>query len=135
MTAKPWSHRLPLWGRYATTCVSSAICALIGTFVHRAGAMNNLPYGFVIAVILLLISAWCSRARSGWWGLFIHAVVFSAVVWILALGFIGNAILIPVGFTIPMPWCVKYVGYFWLYGILIAHAILLCMPQRWFVVE
>lgn len=134
MSSKPWSHRLPLWGRYATTCVSAVLCSLIVTFIHRCGAIDNIPYGFVVAMILLLLSAWCSRARSGWWGLFIHATVFSAFAWILALGFIGSAILVPVGFTIPVPWCVHYAGYLWLYGILIAHAILLCMPQRWFVV-
>ena len=135
MSSKPWSHRLPLWGRYATTCVSAVLYALIGTFVHRAGVDNNIPYGFAIAMILLVLSAWCARCRSGLIGLIVHAVVFSSVAWIIALDFIGSAILVPVGFAIPMPWCAQYVGYFWLYGMLIVHAILLFMPKRWFVVE
>jgi len=108
---------------------------LIGTFAHRCGAMDNIPYGFVLSMLLLFLSAWCARSRSGWSGLLIHAIVFSAFAWILALDFIGSAILVPVGFTIPLPWCSQYVGYFWLYGVLVAHLVLLCMPQRWFVIE
>lgn len=135
MTSKPWSHRLPLWGRLVTTCFSAAVCALIGTFVHRGGAMNNLPYGFALAMLLLLLSAWCARSRSGWWGLFVHAIVFSIVVWILALGFIGSAVLVPVGFTVPMPWCAQYVGYFWIYGVLVAHVVLLFLRNKFFTIS
>lgn len=94
-----------------------------------------MPYGFAIAIMLLLLSAWCARSRSGWLGLFVHAILFTVVAWILALGFIGSAVLVPVGFTIPLPWCAQYVGYLWLYGVLVAHVVLLCMPQKFFVIS
>ena len=135
MSYKPLSHRLPVWLQYVVTCVSAGVYALIGTFAHRAGAINNMPYGLFMAFMLIALSAWCARSRNGRHGLVAHMIVSTVVVWLIALGFFGNAIVIPVGFGGFVPWFSQYAGYIWLFGILVVHLVLLCMPQRWFVIE
>lgn len=135
MSVKPWSHNLPIWGRYAVTLLSAILCGLIGTFSHRVGAVSNIPIGLIVALLLITLSAWCARSRTAMLGLLAHTVFSSAVAWILALRLIGTAVIVPVGFSGQLPWLSQHAGYIWLYGVILIQLIMLILPSRWFVIK
>lgn len=134
MNTKPWSHRLPVWGKYAVTLLSALVYALIGTFVHRAGA-DYVPYGMVLALLIIGFSAFSARARLGRCGLLAHIVIAASTSWALALLRFDNAILVPAGFTADLPWMAQHAAFVWLYGVIIVQAVQLVMPARWFVIN
>lgn len=135
MSVKPWSHNLPILGRYAVTLLSAILCGLIGTFSHRVGAVSNIPIGLIVALLLISLSAWCARSRTAMLGLLAHTVFSSAVAWILALRLIGTAVIVPVGFSGQLPWLSQRAGYIWLYGVILIQLIMLLLPSKWFVIK
>lgn len=132
MKEKPWSHNLPVWGRYVVTFVSAILCGLIGTFAHRVGAAINMPIGLVVAFLLILISTWCARSRTGILGLLLHVICSSAVVWIMALRIIGNDVLVPVGFYAQLPWLSQNAGRIWIYGVVVLPLLMIFLPSKFF---
>lgn len=130
----PWSHRCNAVGRALITMAAGVLAALFGTFAHRMGAEMNIPYGLVIAFLLIGLSTWCARARSGVIGLGLHLITSSATAWGIALTATnGNAVIVG-GFQVAMPFFSQYAGYIWLYGLIVVQVLELFMPSRWFVV-
>lgn len=105
------------------------------------GAMYNFPYGLVIALLLVTLSACFARMLCGMFGFILHAIVCCSVVWMIALGWFRifgafRGVLVAVGFGVDnLPWIAQNAGYFWLYGIIIAHVVLLFMPNKFFIIS
>ena len=128
---KPWSHRQSLGIRLLICALAGAGTAIVGTLMHRMGASLNIPYGLVLAFALVLLSAWAARLRSGVIGVAFHLIVCSALVWMFAMYGPGGDVLIAVGFGGSVPFFSQYVGYMWLYGVIIVHLLVVAMPHSW----
>ena len=63
-SALPWSYRQRPWLRYLIDVVSGAALGIVGTFAHRMGAAQNIPYGLVLALLLVALGAWSARSRD-----------------------------------------------------------------------
>ena len=95
----PWSYRLPIWGRFLIDLASGIIVGMIGTMAHRMGASVNIPYGLLIAYLMVIISTWSARSRDGVSGLALHLIGSSLAVWTVMAGYgPGGDAMIPVGF-------------------------------------
>lgn len=134
MLAKPWSHRLPRWAQHAVTLISAAVYAIIGTFVHRAGA-DYIPYGMLLALTIVACSAFSARARLQRLGLLEHLLMVTLVAWYIALSHVPQRFLVPIGFTINLPWMAQHAGYVWLYGLILVQAVQLVFPSQWFIIH
>lgn len=132
----PWSHRQPVPIRLLTDLLSGAAVGAVGTMAHRMGASMNIPYGLVLAFLIVILSTWCARSRDGIVGLALHLISSSLVVWTVMAGYgPGGDALIPVGFgsEANLPFFSNYAGYCWLYGVVLIPCIMLLLPKRWFV--
>jgi glucan phosphoethanolaminetransferase (alkaline phosphatase superfamily) len=130
----PWSHRCNALVKTLITLLAGAFAAFIGTFAHRMGAEANIPYGLLLAFLLVGLSTWCARARMGVIGLGLHLISSSVTAWALALTTsAGNAVIVA-GFQSDMPFFSQHAGYIWLYGIVVLQVIMLVLPARWFAV-
>lgn len=130
----PWSHRQNALVKTLITLLAGAFAAFVGTFAHRMGAEQNMPYGLLLAFALIMLSCWCARARQGVTGLGLHLIASSATAWGMALTTIsGNAVIVA-GFQGDMPFFSQHAGYIWLYGLIVVQVLMLLLPSRWFVV-
>ncbi len=130
----PWSHRQHVFVQVSVTVLAGAGVGFIGTLAHRMGASANIPYGLVLAFVILGLSAWCARARLGVSGLALHLIASSILAWGLAIGGASGDVLVPVGFTSAMPFFSQHAGYIWLYGLIVVQVVLLILPRAWFVI-
>lgn len=130
----PWSHRQSYPTRMTISLLAGAAVGMIGTLAHRLGASANIPYGLVLALLVIVLSAWCARSRAGALGLGVHVAASSIVAWGLAVAPRGSGALAPVGFGDPsaVPFWSEHVGMIWLYGMIVVQVILLFLPKRWF---
>ncbi|MCH3974029.1 MULTISPECIES: alcohol dehydrogenase [Bifidobacterium] len=129
----PWSHQLDAPLRALICVVAGMGVAIVGTFAHRMGAAQNIPYGLVLALVIVGLSTWCARSRSGAIGLALHLIASSAVAWLMAMGYPHGDVVTPIGFGVPMPYFSEHVGYFWLFGMIVVQVALLMMPARLFI--
>lgn len=130
----PWSHRLSPVLRGLVTVVAGILCGIVGTFAHRMGASANIPYGLVLAFLILGISAWCARSRLDVVGLALHLIASSGTIWLIAVQSTDDA-LTPVGFSgSSVPYFSQRVGYLWLIGCIVVQLMLMFLPARWFAI-
>ncbi|KFI97775.1 alcohol dehydrogenase [Bifidobacterium stellenboschense] len=130
---RPWSHRFGPLGRTAVTLLAGAGAAFVGTLAHRMGAAVNIPYGLLLAFLIVALSTYCARARQGVTGLALHLIVSSAVAWGLALfGGPGGDTLVVAGFSTPTTFFSQHAGYIWLYGVILIQVAMLVLPASWF---
>lgn len=130
----PWSHRLnPVFG-ILVTALAGIASGVVGTFAHRMGASANMPYGLILAFVLIALSTWCARSRLGVAGLAVHLITSSGVIWMIAAQGTGDA-LTPIGFSGgAIPYFSQHVGYIWLIGCIVIQLLMLPMPDRWFTI-
>ncbi|WP_239512338.1 alcohol dehydrogenase [Bifidobacterium aerophilum] len=132
---RPWTHRQSYPVRMLITLLAGVAVAVIGTFAHRMGASMNVPYGLVLAYVILGLSAWCARARCGVTGLAVHLIASTATAWMIAAGS-GNDALTPIGFNSDdLPYFSQKAGYLWLIGMIVVQLAFTLMPPRWFRIE
>ena len=117
---RPWSYRQNALVKSLITIAAGVASAFVGTFAHRMGAELNIPYGLVLAFLLIGLSTWCARSRMGAVG--------------LALTTTSGKALIVAGFQGDMPFFSQHAGYIWLYGLILVQVVLLILPARWFVI-
>jgi hypothetical protein len=128
----PWSHQLDAPLRALICVVAGMGVAVVGTFAHRMGAAQNIPYGLALALVIVGLSTWCARSRSGAIGLALHLIASSAVAWLMAMGYPHGDVVTPIGFGAPVPYFSAHVGYFWLFGMIVVQVALLMMPASLF---
>lgn len=132
----PWSHRQSYGLRLVISVTSAGFCGAVGTLAHRMGAAQNIPYGLVLALLIIGLSAWCARSRSGGIGLACHLTVSSITVWALSNYGPGGGLLIAGQFAgAGLPFFTQYSGYIWLLGVTVVQVLLLCFPHGWFAIE
>ena len=131
---QPWSHRQPFAIRILITIASGFAVGLIGTAAHRMGAAQNIPYGLVLAFALVIVSTWCARARSNAIGQGFHLLASSAAVWMLTGYGPGGDAMVPVGFSVAVPYFCEHAGVIWMLGVIVIQMIMLFLPARWFMV-
>ncbi|WP_236036734.1 alcohol dehydrogenase [Bifidobacterium simiiventris] len=128
----PWSYRFGYPVRLLITVAAGVGAAVIGTFAHRMGASMNIPYGLVLAYMILGLSTWCARSRCGITGLAMHLIASTTTAWMIAAGS-GNDALTPIGFNSDsMPYFSQKAGYLWLIGMIIVQLAFAFMPPTWF---
>ena len=71
---RPWSYRQNALVKSLITIAAGVASAFVGTFAHRMGAELNIPYGLVLAFLLIGLSTWCARSRMGAVGLALHLI-------------------------------------------------------------
>lgn len=131
----PWSYRHGTALAITVTIVSAVVAAVLGTMAHRAGLRHNIPYGLVLALAIMGVSAWSARARTGEWGLAMHFITSLAVLMELT-SFNGGRTYLMVGGTSLFPtWIGQQVSYLWLYGAAAVQIIIALLPRAAFVIE
>ena len=128
---RPWSHRQSTLVRLLLCAFAGLGSGLVGTLAHRMGAMNNLPYGLVLALLLVALSTWAARLRSGAIGVACHLVACWMSVWLLATWGPGGDVLTPIGFGGKVPFFSQYAGTAWLLGVVMVSLTVLIAPRRW----
>lgn len=131
----PWSYRHGIVLALVVTVLSAIITAFVGTLLHRLGLRHDFPIGLILALVLIGLSAWSARARSGTWGLVVHFMVSMGVLMHLAGSNSGRAYLMPVGTSLFPTWIGQNVSYVWLLGAVIVQLVVMFFPHRWFVIE
>lgn len=131
----PWSYRHGTALAITVTIVSAVVAAVLGTMAHRAGLRHNIPYGLVLALAIMGVSAWSARARTGEWGLAMHFITSLAVLMELT-SFNGGRTYLMVGGTSLFPtWIGQQVSYLWLYGAAAVQIVIALLPRAAFVIE
>lgn len=130
-SALPWSYRQRPWLRYLIDMVSGAAFGIVGTFAHRMGAAQNIPYGLVLALLLVALGAWSARSRDGVAGFALYFIASTTVLYFLALR--SGDVLIAAGFASDsLPFWSQHVGYSWLFGVVVVQLLLFVFPRRCF---
>ena len=129
----PWSYRLSASKRLLVCLLSAVLVGAIGTAVHRMGAALNIPYGMVLSLVLVGLSAWSARARSGFGGLLLHFVVSCAVAWGFALIVKPQSALVATGSPAFTTYFSTEVWKYWLFGIIAAQVLIAFLPSRAFL--
>ncbi|KFF31412.1 hypothetical protein [Bifidobacterium bombi] len=126
----PWSYRQSYPVRLLIAAAAGVLVGFIGTLAYRCGVPRSVPYGLVLAFVMVILSAFGARARSGVIGLAVHLITSSLVVSLLSSGVNGN-VLVP-GFTVEMPFLTEYAGYIWFLGMIVVQVAMVFLPARWF---
>lgn len=120
--------------RVLVTIISACAAGFIGTIAHRLGASSNVPIGLLLALLLVTMSAWSSRARLGVTGLGLHILFSTLALWLMSGYGPGGDAVIVFGFaSSDMPWLSQHVGVLWIAGMLFVQVALLLVPRRWFI--
>ena len=119
--------------RLLVTMVSAVIVGFVGTVAHRMGVPYNLPYGLVLSLMLIGISAWSARARSGSIGLGFHLIASGAVVWMITQAATTTRALVIFGYTTDAySFWMQKAGIILLLGMVAVQVILVMLSERLF---
>lgn len=131
--AVPWSHRQNWVIRLLITVLAAMVSTGIGTVAQRMGATVDIPYGLILALLLVGLSAWCARSRMGGAGLAFHLIASSITAYMLATGGpLGDALVPLFTSSASIPYFSRYMTWYWLIGMIAIQAIMLALPARWF---
>ncbi len=119
---------------YLAALALGAVSGLVGTLAHRSGAVGSLPYGLVIAFLILAASSWWARSWAGATGLGLHLVGASCLIWLLMGRGPGGDVLVPIGSPAFIGFFDRHAGRIWLIGSLVLQLAVLVAPRRWFMV-
>ncbi|MDF7641154.1 alcohol dehydrogenase [Bifidobacterium sp. ESL0784] len=131
----PWSYQYNAWIR-ALICIVTGIAAgVCGTLVHRLGAQYNVPIGLILALLIIGISAWSARARSGVVGLGLHLIASSGVIAVASITATSGDILLPMGFySSRIPFFSQNAFWFWFFGMIVIQFVMVFLPRSLFVI-
>ncbi|BDR54829.1 hypothetical protein KIMH_09400 [Bombiscardovia apis] len=124
LSMKPWS--------YFASLVVGALSGLIGTLSHRMGATMPVPYGLIIAFVLLLSSSWWARLVAGIIGSGLHIIGACGIIWLFMGYGPGGDVLIPIASPAFTTLFDRNAGSIWMFGALLLQVLLLLFPARWF---
>lgn len=131
----PFSYQYNAWIR-ALICVVAGIAAgVCGTLVHRLGAQYNLPIGLVLALLIIGVSTWSARARSGVVGVGLHLIASSGVIAVASVTATSGDILLPMGFySSSIPFLSQNAFWFFFIGMIVIQLAMVFLPRSWFVI-
>lgn len=114
--------------------IFSLSAALIGTLLHRAGADRSIPWGMVIALVLVFATACWARHAHGTTGLAVNLLLSTTLIWMVASNYgPGGDILVPISSTAFVTFWSRSAGYIWILGATTVQLIALALPRKWFV--
>jgi hypothetical protein len=132
----PWSYQVGVPWRLLISLVSGFLVAVVASGTHRMGAEENIPYGLLLSFVLVGMSAWAARSRSGVVGAAFHLIASSAMAWLMAFPGPGGDVLVPVGGKgVFLSFFGLHAGYIWLFGLIVLQLAMMVLPGRWFLVE
>ena len=103
---------------------------VLGTLVQRSGAAQGLPWGMVLAYLLVALASWWVRCDSGTMGLALHLVASTVTVWLLSMRGPGGDVLMPYA-NFPT-FFAKYAVFLWMGGLVLIQTLAICLPASWF---
>ncbi len=113
--------------------VFSLAAALIGTLLHRAGADRSIPWGMMLALLLVFATACWARHAHGTIGLAANLLLSTSLIWMVASNYgPGGDILVPISSTAFVTFWSRYAGYIWILGATIVQLLALALPKKWF---
>ncbi|WEV46170.1 alcohol dehydrogenase [Bifidobacterium sp. ESL0690] len=131
----PFSFQYNAWIRALICVVAGIVAGVCGTLVHRLGAQYNVPIGLVIALLIIGLSAWSARARSGVVGLALHLIASSGVIAVASITATSGDILLPMGFySSGIPFFSQNAFWFWFIGMIAIQFVMVFLPRRWFTI-
>ncbi len=113
--------------------LAGVVTGFIATFAHRAGAAYNIPYGLVLAFLIVGLSAWAVRQKSALLGLLTHFIGCVGIVWGIALTQTSSDAIIVVGGASLTTFWSLHAGYIWIYGVIALHVVLAILPSKLFM--
>ncbi|WP_133119554.1 alcohol dehydrogenase [Bifidobacterium primatium] len=123
---------MPMWARLFVCVLSGFIVGLVGSAAHRMGVPWNIPYGLVLSLLLVGISAWSARARCDGLGVGFHLIASGAAAMLIASHASNSRALIIFGYTSdaysPI---MQKAGIIWLLGMVAVQVLVLVMPRQW----
>ncbi|WP_156812268.1 alcohol dehydrogenase [Alloscardovia criceti] len=122
-------------GSWIFTLLSASVVALVGTFSYRLGAAYNIPYGLILALMLVGLSCFLAgarvEARATLWHEFVHALVSAVVVWAMALSSTTTSTVVAMGGKALVTFWSQHASLFWLYGIILVQLLVMFLPREW----
>lgn len=116
--------------RYLLAFILGLCVGILGTLVQRSGAAAGIPYGMLMAYLLVALASWWVRNDSGSLGLSLHLVSSTVMVWILSMRGPGGDVLMPYA-DFPS-FFAKYAAFLWMGGLVLIQFIAICLPESWF---
>jgi hypothetical protein len=126
------SHAYAVWS-WIGIALFSLSGALIGTLLHRAGADRSIPWGLVLALLLVFACACWARHAHGVIGVAVNLLLSSTLIWIVSSSYgPGGDILVPISSTAFVTFWSQNAGYIWILGATLVQLLVLVLPRRWF---
>lgn len=123
-------HQVIRPSRYLLALVIGVLVGILGTLVQRSGAAAGIPWGMILAYILVALASWRVRNDSGTLGLSLHLVASTVVVWLLSMRGPGGDVLMPYA---DFPgFFAKYAVFLWMGGLVLIQFLALCLPRSLF---
>jgi hypothetical protein len=136
--ALPWSFKLPMGWKVVVSCLSAIIVVFIGSAISRSGAAYGVPWGLVVALVLIFASSWSARARGGFVCVLCHFLV-SWVCAVVLMGFFGfgpgEEYPLLLGSVAGANFLMQYGVYLWLGGFTIIQIVMAFLPKQFFSLE
>jgi histidinol-phosphatase len=115
---------------FLITAGSAVVVGLASVFLHRIGINAALPYGFIIAVLLLFCAGVQIRYYFGELLVYIFAVVCSITVYCLATLTTGDILVLGGAIHGEKPWA-GYLGWGTIIGSFVFPFTASLIPERW----
>lgn len=107
---------------------------VLGTLLHRSGADRSIPWGMVLAFLLVFASGCWARHAHGFTGVAVNLLVCSTLIWMVSSSYgPGGDILVPISSAAFVTFWSKNAGYAWLLGSVLFQLLPLALPKKWFV--
>lgn len=127
---KKASHPFLRWMGIVAFSLASG---MIGTLLHRSGADQGVPWGLVLAFLLVFFSACWARRVEGFLGLAVNLLLSTSLIWLVAGNYgPGGDILVPVASKAFVTFWSRYDGYIWILGATLVQLLVLALPKAWF---
>ncbi|PWG60387.1 alcohol dehydrogenase [Bifidobacterium catulorum] len=124
---------MPVWGRLLACVATGFVVGLVGSATHRMGVPWNIPYGLVLSLALMGVSAWSARTRAGGLGVGFHLIASGSAAMLVASHASNSRALIIFGYlSDAYSPIMQKAGIIWLLGMVAVQVLMLVLPSAWF---
>ncbi|MFD0705095.1 alcohol dehydrogenase [Alloscardovia venturai] len=117
--------------RWVVTLVTAVIVAVAGMFTYRLGAAYSIPYGLFLTLFVVGVSCFLAGLRGGLWHEFVHAVISTVIVWMMAFSSTSSSTVIALGGAALTNFWSFHASAIWLYGIIVVQIVVSLFPHTW----